>query len=709
MRHVERFDSNIRHPAADLSDGPGTGATVSSVDQPIPAASYGRPPAEVRNLHVRGRHPYAPEFGRLAARDAPATSAYPDSESSSPVGAVDGSVPLEPIGPGRAVYLLARHLRPMRLPFTVGLVLMTASTVVSLGMPLAAQYVLDSLAAAKPLGRAVLVLVAVVAVSTFAQTIGGYLLMRSAEDVVRESRRRLVDQLLSVSLTSMRRHAPGDLMSRVSADMGLIRQVATASLLPFVTGLVSIVGSAIVMITMDPVLFGVTVVAIMVPLLLQFAVMPRLQRSAEATQRSVGAMGSELERVLGAYTTMKASGSEHAESAGMGIRTAEARDSGVHTAFLSIISMTVAGLSVQAAFLVVLGFGAFRVQSEALGTTTLVAFLLYSVQLAAPVTSLVRAVGAFQTARAALGRIAEVEAMEREAESATVGPDPAEPGYRPVNPNAPGAVASLDAVSWRIAVELDDVTFRYSGAAQPTLIDVSLTVPQTGVTAIVGPSGSGKSSLLKLIDGFFPVERGMVRVAGRNLPEWDLHRLRRAVAIVEQETPVLAGTLRENLTYGIGPVDDESLLSALHYVGLGGRFAGAEDLDHEMGYRGGVLSGGERQRISIARALLRYPSVLLLDEASSQLDAVNEAHLRGVVSYLGTRIAVVLVAHRLSTVVNADQIVVLEAGRIVDVGTHDVLVRRNLLYRSMVIEQGLIDDVGGRHASALPAHRLRKR
>lgn len=592
----------------------------------------------------------------------------------------------------QALRLLSTHLSPRGIPLSIALVLLSFATVMGLALPLAVRMVLDALAVGRPLGSAVGTLVLVIMLSAALQGAGNFVMLRSAEDVVLASRTRLVDRMLSLSITSMRSQSPGDLMARVTSDTALIRQVANASIVPFVTGGITVIGAVLIMLLMDPLLFLITAVVIAIPSVFLSLVMPRVRTAAQQTQVAVGAMGSALERVLGAFSTVKAAAAEAEESERLGLKARRARDSGVRSAFWSAIAIMTSSLAVQAAFLVVLGLGAFRVQNGTLTVATLIAFLLYAMQLSQPVLQLTQATSAFQLGRAALERIAEVDRMEREAESGTVGDimDATTGVPAPMARNAPGGAASLGPESWTPAVEFDRATVTYPGAERPAIDGVSLRVPPIGVTAVVGPSGSGKSTVLKVVEGFFPLDDGAVRVAGRDLSEWNLDELRRAVALVEQETPVLAGSLRANLTYGLrDPVDDAQLFEVLERIGLGERFSTVEDLDAEFGHRGGLLSGGERQRVAIARAMLRDPEVLLMDEATSQLDAGNEHLMREVVAWMGTRTAVVLVAHRLSTVVDADQVVLMEDGRVRAVATHPELLLSDDLYRQMVQQQNL--------------------
>ena len=595
------------------------------------------------------------------------------------------------ISPRQAFRLVRAHLRPVRLPIAAGLLLLVLASFASLALPLAARYVLDVLAAGGRLQDAVVVLVAVVLAAAALQGVGNFLMLRAAEDVVETTRRRLVSRLLNLSVQGMRSQKPGDLMARVTSDTALIRQTALTVLVQLTTGVVVVVGSVAVMVYLAPTLFLVTLLVVALPVVALGFIMPKIRHESWRTRRNVGKMGNELERVLGAYTTVKAASAEDEEHERIVRRVEEARDSGVRTALWNSLAVVTSNLSIQASFLVVLGVGAYRVQSGALSVATLIAFLLYSLQLAQPVTQVTQAVSSFQAGRAALERVAQVDEMQREAKA---GPDPDLPDVEglpaPVAAAAPGRLADLGPVSWSPAAQLEAASFRYPGVERPALSSVTLEIPSSGVTALVGPSGSGKSSVLRLLVGFYPLCEGRVRVAGRDLQEWDLAELRRLVGYVEQETPVFDGSIRRNLAYGIADPGDAVLTEALQRVGLGDRFASLDDEDGEAGYRGSFLSGGERQRLAVARALLRQPCLLLLDEATSQLDGASEARMRDTIHEVSQSVPVVLVAHRLSTVVDAEQIVVMEASGVRAVGRHDELLATDDLYRTLVEEQSTV-------------------
>ena len=241
-----------------------------------------------------------------------------------------------------------------------------------------------------------------------------------------------------------------------------------------------------------------------------------------------------------------------------------------------------------------------------------------------------------------------------------------------------------------LGVTFERVSFRYADDLPMVLDEISFEVPPLGMTAIVGPSGAGKTTTFSLIERFYDPSAGQVAVDGRDVRDWPLGELREAIGYVEQDAPVLSGTLRENLRYGAPEATDAEIDEVLETTRLAGFVATLPArLESTVGHRGIKLSGGERQRVAIARALLRRPGVLLLDEATSQLDALNEAALRETIATVATGTTVLVVAHRLSTIPLADRILVVDGGRLRAVGTHRDLLDRDALYAELATTQFL--------------------
>jgi ATP-binding cassette subfamily C protein len=567
--------------------------------------------------------------------------------------------------------VLLAYARPYRRTLIGGGLLSLATGVVGLVLPLTVKRLVDDLAQDRSVTNALVLLAVLALANAGIGALGSYVLDRTAESVVLDARRRLVAHLVWLRIPAVDRSEPGDLMARVTADTTLLREVTTGSLVSAVTNTLMLLATITVMAVLDPLLLVVTVAVLGGAQVVTGVVVPRISRAAARAQESVGAMGTALERVLGAMRTVKASGAEQREVQQVDQAATQAWQAGVRAAKWEALAGNTAGLAIQVSFIVVLGLGGARVASGAIDVGTLIAFLLYLYYLLPPMQGLVGAASQYQVGAAAVARIRQAEHL------------PVEPA------SAPAELLPLGVTP--AAVVFDQVHFRYRPELPEAHRGLSFSVPARGMTAFVGPSGAGKTTLFSLIERFYEASAGRVLVDGRDVSDWPLAELRAAIGYVEQDAPVLSGSLRENLLFGAPQASDEELARVLRTTRLDGQVARLpEGLDTLVGHRGTRLSGGERQRVAIARALLRRPRLLLLDEVTSQLDAVNEAALRDTIAEAARTTTVLVVAHRLSTVTMADRIVVIDAGRVRAVGTHAELLGTDPLYAELAATQFLV-------------------
>jgi ATP-binding cassette subfamily C protein len=566
--------------------------------------------------------------------------------------------------------LLLGYVRPHRWALLLGALLSLLTGATGLALPLVARELIDDLSHDRTITWALVLMSVLVVTNAAVGAVGSYVLRRTAESVVLGARRALSSYLLRLRITAVDRSEPGDLMARITSDTTLLREVTTDTLVGLGTGGLTLVATVVLMGLVDPVLLAVTLGVIVGAGLVFGVIVPRINKASRAAQDAVGAMGASLERILGALRTVKASGAEHREEETIHAAAEESWRQSVRAAKWSAAAGNTAGLAMQIAFITVLAVGGARVATGAIDVGTLVAFLLYVFYLMSPIQQVVGAITQYQTGAAALSRIQEALRL------------PAEPAARPAPLPAPDAAPA--------ALAFDEVRFRYADDLPYVHHGVTFEVPAQGMTAFVGPSGAGKTTVFSLIERFYDPEAGLITVDGRDVAEWELSRLRSAIGYVEQDAPVLSGTLRDNLLLGNPRADEADVRQVLKTTRLDGLVAKLpQGLETLVGHRGTKLSGGERQRVAIARALLRRPRLLLLDEATSQLDAVNEAALRDTVADVARTTTVLVVAHRLSTVTMADRIVVMDAGRVRAVGTHRELVAADPLYAELAATQFL--------------------
>lgn len=576
----------------------------------------------------------------------------------------------------RALY---RHFRPHRRFVALGAAFALVGAASALAQPLATKALVDRLGDDGSITGILVLLTALVVLGTAIESAGAYILARTAESVVLAARRTLIGRLLRLRLPEMERTQPGDLMSRVTSDTTLLRSVTTQSVVSAATGGLSFLATIALMGVMDPVLLGVTLGVIVLIGGAVALVMPRIAQATKRSQEAVAEISTVLERAFGAFRTVKASGAEDRETAVVDDAAERAWRHGLRSAKWEAVAWSSVGLAVQVSFLAVLGIGGARVASGTIPVSTLVAFLLFLFYLIEPISRLMEAATQYQIGAAAIARIQEAERLETE----------------PLTAPDSGAGSAAFAPGGPAAVTFEDVTFRYRDELPHVHHGVSFTVPGAGMTAFVGPSGAGKTTVFGLIERFYEATGGRVLVDGKDVRDWPLADLRASIGYVEQDAPVLAGTLRENLVFGAPDADDEQIGQVLVRARLDALVERLPDgLETLVGHRGSKLSGGERQRVAIARALLRRPRLLLLDEATSQLDAVNEMALRDVVAEVSREVTVLVVAHRLSTVTLADRIVVMDGGRVRAVGTHQELVAADPLYGELAATQFLASAPG---------------
>lgn len=538
----------------------------------------------------------------------------------------------------------------------------------SLGQPLIVSQVISSVQAGTDLGWLVPALIALVIGSAILSSVRHYLLQRTGESVVLSSRRHLVARLLNLPINQFDARRTGDLVSRVGADSTMLRAVLTQGLVEAIGGLVTFVGSIVAMLIIDAILFGLTFSVVVSSMVIVIVLSRRIRVYSRRAQDRVGDLTASVERAISAVRTVRAANAVQREIDTVDDDSRGAWRAGLDVARISAFVIPISGIAMQVSFLVVLGVGGFRVASGAIEISQLVSFILFLFMMIMP---LGQAIGAFTSvaqALGALGRIQEIIDLPSESANDVV-------------------TETLGGELGKVAIEFSDVSFAYDPDT-PVLEKVSFQVKTGTRLALVGPSGSGKSTILSLIERFYDPQSGTIRIGGHDIRALDRTELRGAIGYVEQDAPVLAGSIRDNLVLGAPDATDEECLAVLDDVNLSNIVDRDERGIHSPVGEGGVLlSGGERQRLAIARALLAAAPILLLDESTSSLDGLNEQLMKDAIDRVSAQRTLIVIAHRLSTVIDSDQIVVLNKGAVLGVGTHKQLLKVVPLYRELAETQ----------------------
>ncbi|MFD9464557.1 ABC transporter ATP-binding protein [Streptomyces sp. NPDC060027] len=577
----------------------------------------------------------------------------------------------EPARPARTAgpLRLRRELTAEPGRLAGSLLLALAATAATLSIPLLLRDVITDFSDHRPLGVDITLMCAAAAAGALAQAFSGFLLARIGERMAYRLRIRLMEHSLRLPLAVVRTQGTGELAARITSDALLLRQIVdVASQLPLAT--VTIAATLAVMVWVDWVLTLVTLLALTGLTLMVTLVLRRMRANVTGQQDAVGHIAQRFTADLEALTTIKANRAEPVATRALAADAERLRSVSLQGARLGALIPAVLTLGNQLAMIAVILTGGARLAAGDITAGAFAAFLLYLLQAIPSVNTLATGLGRLQSGLAARDRCNDLLLLA--------------PEHDPHDDDKPAPIPLPDAP----AVVFDSVSYTHAGAGRAALRQISFTTARTGLTAVVGPSGAGKSTTLSLIDRFIRPSCGTITVLGHDTRHWPLDALRARIAYVDQAFTLLEGTARENLQLGrTTRVDDRELAAALEAVGLTEDIARLpQGLDTLLG-RESDLSGGQRQRMALARALLSDADIVLLDEPTSQLDGLNEQRFRAVVETLAQTRAVIVVAHRLSTVRHAQHVIMLNEGTVVDTGDHPALLERCTPYRRLVASQ----------------------
>lgn len=573
--------------------------------------------------------------------------------------------------------------RPYRYRAVLACVISLVAATLALLQPVLVQRIVNNLTLNEPVQWAVTVLAVVAVSEALVSGFQHYLLSQIGESFVLGLRTSLASRLLRWPIREHDQRSKGDLISRFGTDTSLIRIIIVSGITPLVSSFFMIVFGSILMIRIDSLLFFVTVGILCISVLIVSQIGRMIRNMAFRSFTATGLMVAAVERAISSVRPIRASNAVDRESDSVADKARDVYSHGIRLAKLTSMTQPFMAISTQSIFISVLLLGSKRVADGAMTFGDLIGFILFLFLLTTPVSMAMQAYNDCQSGYAAWKRVSEISNVPTEEELHQREPILVRsPSQLTISPS--GRTGGMDCAP---SITFRNVGFGY-GDGNQVLKGVNFKIEAGTWTAIVGQTGSGKSTLLSLLERFYSPDCGEIYLGEVDICSIDHKTLRSILSYVEQDSPALAGSVAENLALGCHGVSRSEMKEVLCDVQLWDFVERSSDgLDTQIGDGGVLLSGGQRQRLAWARAILRDTPVVLMDEPTSSLDAATEEELSKAVGARFNGKTRITISHRLSTVMDADQIIVLDSGSIVGVGTHAELVDSVPIYRNLAQRQ----------------------
>ncbi|ADP33982.1 ABC transporter ATP-binding protein [Bacillus atrophaeus] len=564
-----------------------------------------------------------------------------------------------------AFFTLVKKTKPSYGKLAFALTLSIVTTLVSLLIPLLTKQLVDGFSMSSLSGGQIGLIVLVFVIQAGLSAYATYALNYSGQKIISGLRDLLWKKLIKLPVSYFDTKASGETISRVTNDTMVVKELITNHISGFITGIISVIGSITILFIMNWKLTLLVLIVVPLAALILVPIGRKMFTISRETQDETARFTGLLNQILPEIRLVKSSNAEDVEYRRGKAGISSLFRLGLREAKVQSLVGPLITLVLMAALVAVIGYGGMQVSSGELTAGSLVAFILYLFQIIMPMGQITAFFTQLQKSIGATERMIEILA---EIEEDTVTGKQIENAHQPIR--------------------LEDVSFGYK-QDQLILKNISATIEAGKVTAIVGPSGGGKTTLFKLLERFYDPTEGTIRLGDDPIDSYSLESWRQQIGYVSQESPLMSGTIRDNICYGLErEVTDAEIEKAAEMAYALNFIKELPDMiDTEVGERGIMLSGGQRQRIAIARALLRDPSILMLDEATSSLDSQSEKSVQQALDVLMAGRTTIVIAHRLSTVVDADQLLFIEQGEITGRGTHHELMDSHDLYRDFAEQQ----------------------
>ncbi|WP_243355454.1 ABC transporter ATP-binding protein [Bacillus litorisediminis] len=554
-----------------------------------------------------------------------------------------------------------------KLALTIGMIGSILTTMTGLTIPLLKREMVDGFSIESINTLLIMAMVAVFLLQAVIDGLSLYALTYVGQKIVAQLRKKIWFRLLRLPVRYFDEHTSGETVSRVVNDTGVLKDLISQHFPQFISGITSIIGAVTILFIMDWKMTLLMFIAVPISILFIAPLGSKMSKISRSLQDETASFTANVQQTLSEIRLMKASNAEKNEER-KGLAGIEKLVLiGLKEGKIFSLIGPLMYLVVMVVIVIIIGYGGIRVADGTMSTGSLVAFLLYLFQIIYPITSFTLFFTQLQKAKGAADRIIGI--LDEEVEPGQSGKE-------------------MDITNQEIHVV--DVSFSYS-EEEPVLKNISFDVPPGSMIAFAGPSGGGKTTMFGLLERFYEPTSGKILIGDTLISELSVYAWRKQIGYVSQDSPMMAGTIRENLCYGledVGEINDDRLWEVAK-MAYADQFIKEfpNGLDTEVGERGVKLSGGQRQRIAIARAFLRDPKILMMDEATASLDSQSEGIVQQALARLMEGRTTFIIAHRLSTIVNADKIILIENGTITGAGTHQELVQSHPLYREFAEQQ----------------------